>query len=360
MNSEAQGSWQLLREAGLVADSAAPQQTAITPWYVRLMLGFAGWIAAMFLLGFVARGLSWMIENEMAMLFTGLLMIGIAWLMLRRLGLNDFAAQFALAISFAGQALFAFGLYGLLGDDTPRLVFWLVMAALQALLAGVMPNTIHRLWSAFATGVSLFLALQATPINFAASAMILALAARVWTCEFRWPRKCSIVRPLAYGLVLALLAADLAAGLFRPALGLGPETLAETPLHPWAAQFLNGAVLLWVVWRLLRHQGLVMRDRAAILALLGTIALVLVSLKAPGIAIGLCITLLGFAHSNRTLTAVGILALLLYAGGYYYSLEATLLVKSQALAATGVVVLFLRWLMLRFLAGKSEAKNETD
>ena len=37
----------------------------------------------------------------------------------------------------------------------------------------------------------------------AAAALILAAASWVWTCEFRWPSRCSIVRPLAYGLVLA-------------------------------------------------------------------------------------------------------------------------------------------------------------
>jgi uncharacterized membrane protein len=77
--------------------------------------------------------------------------------------------------------------------------------------------------------------------------------------------------------------------------------------------------------------------------------MVLVSLEAPGIAAGLCILLLGFAHGNRALAGLGGAALLLYAGGYYYDLQLTLLAKSQVLAATGGVLLALRWLALRLL-----------
>jgi uncharacterized membrane protein len=49
------------------------------------------------------------------------------------------------------------------------------------------------------------------------------------------------------------------------------------------------------------------------------------------------------------LAGLGGAALLLYAGGYYYELQVTLLVKSQVLAATGAVLLTLRWLLLRWL-----------
>src|SRR5512134_868973 len=103
--------WRALREAGLVRGDP-PAVPLESPWYVRLMLGMAGWIAALFLLGFVAAGLTWIIRSEAACIVTGLLGSGAAWLLLRKLGHNDFAAQFALAVSFAGQGLFAYGVFG--------------------------------------------------------------------------------------------------------------------------------------------------------------------------------------------------------------------------------------------------------
>lgn len=355
MNSEWQNSWQTLLDEGLVEGSPPPPATPASPWYVRLMLGGAGWLAALFLLAFVASGMSWLVESDLATIATGLLMTGIAWLMLRRLSANDFAVQFALAISFAGQALFIYGLFGLLGQDRPGAAFWLLTALLQAVLAALMPSPIHRLWSAFVTGVALYMALQTTGLAFASSALILAAAARFWSCEFRWPMKCGIIRPVAYGLVLALVVLDMASNLFQSALGLNPQTGLNALAGPWLGQLLTGAVLLWVVLRLLRRFEVGIPGRVANAVLLATIVLILVSLKAPGIATGICIVLLGYGHGNRVLTGIGITALLLYAGTYYYQMDTTLLLKSEVLAATGATILLLRWLMIHWLWPATES-----
>ena len=348
MNAGVTPHWEALVAAGLV-DGSQPEPQAESPWFVRLMLGVAGWIAAVFLLGFIVIGLDWLLENDVATLAGGLSMMAIAWLLLRRLGQNDFAAQFALAVSFAGQALFALGLIGLLGHERPATTFWLLMALLQVVLAAVMPSSIHRLWSAFAAGVAIYLSLQNTFIAFASTAMILAAAAWVWTCEFRWPRRCGIVRPLAYGLVLALVTLDMGSGLTGMLLGYTGADSEAGDASRWAGQLLSGAVLLWIVWRLLQRAGLAIANRVTIAVLAGTVTLVLLSLEAPGIATGVSIILLGFAHGNRLLTGIGIAALLLYIGGYYYRLDMTLLAKSQVLAISGASVLLLRWLVLRWL-----------
>jgi uncharacterized membrane protein len=117
-------------------------------------------------------------------------------------------------------------------------------------------------------------------------------------------------------------------------------------------------MLLGVVWTLLRRSGASLSGRTAVTVLAGAALMVLVSLEAPGIAAGLCILLLGFAHGNAVLTGLGGAALLLYAGGYYYELDVTLLVKSQVLAATGAVLLALRWLLLRWLPNADPASRQ--
>jgi hypothetical protein len=187
--------------------------------------------------------------------------------------------------------------------------------------------------------------LRAGGAAFFAPGLLLGAGAWAWLNEFRWPHLGRVLRPAAYGVMLALIFLELAAGSMRPATGFDVDP-AGRRLY---GQLLNGAVLLCVVWVLLRRSGASLPGRTAVTVLAGTALMVLVSLEAPGIAAGLCILLLGFAHGNRVLAGLGGAALLLYAGGYYYELDVTLLVKSQVLAATGAVLLTLRWLLLRWL-----------
>jgi hypothetical protein len=337
--------WQALVDAGLAQGEAPPAAAPETPWYVRLMLGVTGWIAALFLLGFVAVGMAWVLQSETASMAVGLLASAAAFVLLLRFGANDFAAQFALAVSFAGQALFAFGLFSLFGHEQDAVAPWLLLALQQALLAAVMPNAIHRLWSAFVTAGAAWMALRSGGAVFLGPVMLLGAGAWAWLNEFRWPRQGRILRLAAHGVLLALILLELASGLLRPAAGLDADPAGRR----LAGQLLSGLVLLWVVWVLLRRAGAAPLGRTAVTSLAGTLLMVAVSLEAPGVAAGLCILLLGYAHGNRVLAGLGGAALLLYAGGYYYELDVTLLAKAQALAATGVVLLTLRWLLLRWL-----------
>jgi uncharacterized membrane protein len=96
----------------------------------------------------------------------------------------------------------------------------------------------------------------------------------------------------------------------------------------------------------LKQAGWTLRESRTVLALAASVAVGAASFKAPGIAGGLMIALLGFANGNRVLLGLGIAALLLYVSSYYYLLDATLLAKSGVLAATAAVLLVARWLVL--------------
>ena len=50
MSVDHDSAWQTLLDAGLVSGAEPPAGKLESPWYVRLMLGVAGWIAALFLL----------------------------------------------------------------------------------------------------------------------------------------------------------------------------------------------------------------------------------------------------------------------------------------------------------------------
>jgi uncharacterized membrane protein len=163
---------------------------------------------------------------------------------------------------------------------------------------------------------------------------------------------------VAYGVLLGLMAMDSATGAFQPLIGMGVGLATQTLVPPWLGAMLSGVVMVSVVWILLRRGQVSIPGRTAVVALAGAVILVLVSLKVPGIAAGCCIILLGFAHGNRVLTGLGIAALLLYLSTWYYSLDATLLEKSQALAVSGAVLLMLRWLLLRLLTPEENQSDE--
>jgi len=358
MNIAGQQSWQKLLDAGLVEGQMPAARPLESPWYVRLMLGAAGWLAALFLLGFVAAAMAWITKSEPASMVTGVLMMALAWLGFKKLSKNEFAAQFAMAVSFAGQAMFIFGVFGWLGAEKDSTASWTAVALLQAALALIMPNAIHRLWSAFAMAICFYMALYSVHVSLFSTAITLAAASWLWLNEFTWPQRGPTFRPIAYGLLVALIVMDVVTGAFRPLSGMNMELAEQGPLPPWLGEILVGAVLLWVVWTLLKRQNLAIPGQIANAAMVASLALVLVSFKAPGISVGVCILILGFAHGNRILTGLGCAALLLYISTYYYSLDVTLLVKSQALALTGAVVLTLRWVLLRWLSSNPVPDHE--
>jgi uncharacterized membrane protein len=341
--------WQTLLDAGLV--SGSPQATKLeSPWYVRLMLGVAGWIAAIFLLGFFAVFITRLFDKAPLMMGIGVALLLVASLALRFVRSGDFVEQFALAISFCGQFMVNFGIFDLFDTSQHEVLPWTISALVQIALLVLMPNSIHRLWSAFAAAVALSIALQSTALYFVFAAVTLALTSWCWLNEFRWLDKAFYLRPVTYGLTLALAVINRPGRLLQSITGFNPDQHSGFLASPWPGHLLAGAVLLGVVWCLLRRQGIKFGGLTANTVLAGAGALVLASVGIPGIIAGICVMLLGFANGNRLLTGLGIIAMLFYTSYYYYSLEATLLVKSQALAVMGIALLAIRWAMIRWLS----------
>jgi hypothetical protein len=339
--------WDRLAAAGLVRGKSAPPAEQQSPWFVRVMLGFAGWIGALFLLGFVGASLQFVLKSREASLITGAAVCVAAAFVFRASHGKNFAVQFGLAMSFAGQALFIFGLMDIFRSESG--FSYLVIAVFEAVLAAVIINAIHRVVSAFAAAVTLGFALSSFGIPHLAPALITAGFVIVWLNELAWADRGSLVRPVGYGLVLAAIYIN-GALLMHQHMWLGgmakssPEIVR---LSYWAGIILNSAVFIFAVSRLLGREGLGFNERLAQVALVAALAIAVSSFKAPGIITGLVIVLLGYANGNRVLTGLGIFALIAYLSHYYYQLEATLLIKSAALAATGMVLLVARFVLNR-------------
>lgn len=254
---------------------------------------------------------------------------------------SDFGAMFSLAVSLAGQVLLVFGVYGLF-EYRDRTGAWMIIAAVEAVLAAALPNFIHRVLSSYAAGMSLAFAFVSFGQGVVAVAILAPAVAWLWLSELRPGRLHAIVAPVGYGLTLAFIHLETMNFHGQSVLWLvGPYTAAWGT--PWVGEALVLGTLLCVVWRLSRQTGW-MLPAVAVAAVVGA-----ASFPATGIAAGLMIVLLGYANGKRVLTGLGIAALLYYVSSYYYLLDATLLAKSGVLAATGVALLAARALLLKVM-----------
>jgi uncharacterized membrane protein len=338
--------WARLATAGLTVGHTLPAAVSPTPWYVRLMLCIAGCLAALFLLGFVGVGLTFLMDDRSAAMAMGIVLIAGAFAIFRTAPRSDFGAMFALAVSLAGQALFIFGF--LRFETGAGAGAWLAIAALEALLALLMPNYIHRVISAFGAALASMYASIAFGTGFLSGALACAVAS-LWLNEARLARRQSVTAPIGYGLTLALIHVEA-----MPSFGW--ILTAGAGMHdasawgaPWTGELLTAAALVATAVTLAKRAGSAWGDGKMIVVAAAATLIGLVSLKAPGVAAGLMIALLGHANGNRVLLGLGVMSLIFYGSAYYYLLAVTLLVKAAVLAATGFALLAVRTIVLTTL-----------
>ncbi len=353
MSTQTGNVWSTLQQAGLVQGSAPESNQQDSPWYIKLLLAISGWLAALFLLGFLGAGFDFVFRNAATSLIVGSIMICAAFALLR-VPKNDFVEHIALAVSLAGQALLIWVIF----DSTNSTTSWLVTAILQLGLAAVMPNFVHRVISSFVSAFCFSAGLAASGVPYIAGSIVMFTAAWLWLHEFNYPEHMRKQKAIGYGLVLGLIQIKGSALFGLSTLGWrAAEADLMLWVQPWMGEVLTGAVTLYVVWTILKRLGHALSDPITIVALSGTVLLTIVSMEARGITVGMLILLLGFAVSNRVLMGLGIISLLFYISSYYYLLNTTLLAKSQTLLIVGLVLLAARWLLLRIAPTHKEADH---
>ncbi|MDZ7804195.1 DUF4401 domain-containing protein [Thiohalophilus sp.] len=318
---------------------------------MRVLTGFSGWLAALFLLGFVGSAFVWAVENAILSLAVGAVMILGAYTILRHAA-NEFVEHLALALSLAGQVLVFWGLFRI---NTPgwSASTWLWIALLELALTWWMPSFVHRVFSTFLAAGALSTAFMQMHVPYVIDSVLLLAMAWIWLHLFRYPRQLARLRAVGYGLALALI--PLKGSVLFQAGGTGWRAQpfqVESWLQPWMAELLTVAVMIYVVWQLLQRYQYDSGDRFSLLVLAATLLIALFSLEAPGLATALVILLLGFAVGNRVLLGLGIAALLFFISSYYYLLDITLLAKAGHLLLIGLALLMLRWLAARYLFNK--------
>jgi hypothetical protein len=351
LNSDHENIWNRLKQAHLVQGIPPGLASLDSPWYIKLLLGISGWLAAIFLLGFLALVFEKAFQNTSVLILFGLFMIGGSFALLR-LPQNEFFEHLALAVSFAGQALIIWATFDSMDDTTS----FFIIALFQLILSLFIPNFVHRVLTSFFSALCFSIALSLSGIPYLANSIIFLAAAWLWLNEFSSPKHMRMIKAIAYGLTLGMIQLKGSAVFNVNTLGWRAENVdPSTWLQPWMAEMLTGLVALYVVSRILIQLGHKLTTPVALIAIASTCLVIVMSFKAQGLTLGLIVILLGFAGSNRVLMGLGIIALLFYISSYYYLLDATLLEKAQILLSFGFVLLLIRWLIKLLaipLAGK--------
>ena len=333
--------WVQLKDAGLVEGKQPATSDVTTPWYVRAMLGFAGWIGALCLLGFVATGFAWVLESAVAALFMGGLLCTLAAALFWRLSGSGFVEQFAFTVSLAGQALIVVGLNTGLPSQVKTIA--LLIALVEAVLFAGIAHFLHRVWAAMCGLGAVIVIFHDWGLTAYMPALFAAVLVEVWSNEFTYPQHGRLVRAFGYSVTLMsiLLMFTLGSHSLGGVLGAVQLTLSlnESSLGIWIGAGLIGLVLIWLVTSLLRQEGISATSGPGSAILAGAGLLALVTLKAQGIGLATIILLVGYAQGNRSLAGLGIFSLLTYLAYYYYSLQSSLLEKSLWLIVSGGVLL---------------------
>lgn len=301
--------WQQLVEAGLVTGDPPPSVAPGPAWYVTALLGFAAWIAALFLtivIAMLARG-------QASIGFAGVFSCALGLVLLRHSG--AFITQLGLAASIAGQAGMFFGVISWFHDFRSGAF---ALAAILIIPSVLSSNALYRAWCTAAS-----LILLASALDYWAPLTVGLAAALLSVVFVALP---GISRAYGYGAAVALVTID-ALSLFGR---------SAHPYAGYAGGLLAGVALVSVAHHLLGTKGAIY---AAVIAL--------VLLPAQGVTAALLIIVIGFGRAAPVLLGLGLAAGLTYLGHYYYATALTLLMKSIVLIASGLLLLGLRWALFR-------------
>jgi Domain of unknown function (DUF4401) len=319
--------WQSLYQENAVSTAqapTAPEMSITMPWLGRVLMAILGWVSGLFLIGALALPFSFFTRLPSAFLLIGTGLLFAAYRLFVAAKQSEFLAQFALAISVAGQCAIVFSLFQLLGEKSVLLLASIAFVV-QTVLIVLMPNATHRSLSTLFAIVALSVLLHKAEFLSLLPALIAAGAAGLWLTESRWVSigRDALIRPVANALWLALLVVCSFSFL---------RIARELQIHlPTSAIAL---ALVWIVYLACFTHG--MESSMRMMTLLAGAIFAFASLRAPGlIACALALTM-AFARGSHVATALALIGFVSYLFGYYYQTQNTLLDKAITLAVIAV------------------------
>jgi uncharacterized membrane-anchored protein len=365
MNSSANDLWETLKDQQIVSgDIPANTDDALhgsTPWYIALMQGFAGWVAAFFMLGFIGSvfGFLFRFDNEITLIASGIICCTAAYVLFRTQPKGIFVGQLGLVFSLTGQMMVAWGLFDWASYKS-SVVFFL-LAGFQLALTLLMPHFIHRILTCWFAMIALFWGLNQLGIYGLGAACCCVLFTLVWINENHWKRFQSLWEPVGFGLALALVQFNGHILFSDELLSIYGKQGANVwwAIAPWVTSALVAVSFALVIKKIFVQYQLSLSSVTGRLVVLGGVLLVASGLIALGTSSALLILLVGFAYQRTSLKVLGLLALLSFLSWYYYSLDTTLLVKSFILVGTGIALL-LGQLVMRALLNSRSSQTDSE
>ena len=319
------------------------------PWYLRTAVGLGAWAATALLLAFLL-GLDALDGNVERFVFGSALLA--AAVLARRRAPAEFVRQAAIAASLAAQWMLIVTVGTATHSGAAAGAAGLLLSVVLILLV---PDQVHRFLSVLiAVGSA---AVVVTDLDWmggleAITLLLIALAALTWRTDVRLRNAATaeVLEPVGYGLVAAIfvmLAFSAATeGQMRimddETAGLGVLTTLGF-----------GVALSMLAWRILLETGASARGATSTIVV-GSIALLTgATYSSPGIIAGVTVLVLGFDRRNPVLAGMALVFLVLFGSLYYYSLDLTLIEKAGVLAASGLVLLGARLLLVRRTAARA-------
>lgn len=346
--------FETLSTAGVCAMPQPDKSEKETPWYISVLMGFCGWLASLFLLGFMALALGAMIESGIASSIVGLALLGGAFTLQKNAN-SEFLSQFSLAISVAGQGLLAVAIFLHLEFDIQAQ--WIVFAFIQMAVALIMPNRINRFMSALFSVICISIALHESGVASLFTPLMMLLVAYLWLNEFTLSSKLAATRAIIYGLTIGLVLTKVSFGYFN--FDENNEVVILSGVSVWLEESLSIAVLLFVLHQLHTKQNLKITSKVAISHILLLITVCVLTFYANGLALSLMLLLLAFGSRNHFLLAIGVVAALFNLSAYYYWLDISLFNKSLVLMGVGTACLVLLYVSKKTQSSPTQAIGES-
>jgi len=333
--------------AGLLSQEPAQTHQSsnnVSPWYIKILLAVSGWLGAVFFLGFIFLLMNDLFDEPFTAGLFGVSLVIAAYFIIRVVH-NDFFEHLGLATSLAGQALVVFSLI----DNADNAVNWLFIGIFHVVLAVIMPNFVHRVFSAIFSALSFDIACTVIGAPYIVSSVALILLVMFSINEFKSVKIFERVNGIIYGLVMYWLLMHCVTPFnveLVELLSRRSEPLFELPVVVIQGSFITAIMFSMV--KLLKQSQLSLRSQpvAAIIGI--TFVFTVLTINATGISAALIVILLGFSRSNRVMVGLGIIALIIYCCVYYYNMEETLLYKSGVLLVITMLMLVCRLLLVKF------------
>lgn len=317
-----------------------PAHEPPTPWFVRILLGVAGWLASLFLLGFMGLGLEDLLDEPAGAIITGLILCAATAALMRLRRQHVFLGQMTYAFSLAGQACVILGAAQIDRFDTQHMATAATLLGVGLFAAA--PAYPHRIWcAAMATFASMYLA-PSPLLGLLLPPLMSGLLVWLWLSSLENAAHTALKQAAGYGMLAALLLVwcvpELRDWHWKAVTGAP----AYLPVLAYLAPALYSLLFVLGAARLLRDTGVSAASRAGRGMMVLALAIAAACYLAPPLSPLLLVVLIGFAQANRVLTGLGILLLLVFMSRYYYDLQLTLLWKSVVLMVSGVVLLAAR------------------